>query len=316
MKRPRRGFTLIELLVVISIIAILIALLLPAVQQAREAARRLKCKNQLKQIGIALHNYAERTLVFPPGYVVKATSDVNTYLGYGWGSFILPEMEQNNLYQRLNFNAPFFTQAALPNWLCPTDPQAIGKAAYVTQTASGTGTCSDATYTDEPSCTAAGAMWRYDYRNSNIGFAARASYVGNYGSGGLRDNLLPGNGIFWGNSSVRFRDIRDGTANTFLVGERRMSQGDATWEGVHYNLAGDPSTGTPAVPSNGHSGRHVLGSASPRMNTGSSGFGSEHTGGFHMLLCDGSVHFISENINLVTYRNLANRRDKNVLGEF
>ena len=105
LSRRNRGFTLIELLVVIAIISTLVALLLPAVQQAREAARRTQCKNNLKQIGLALHNYAERMTMFPPAYFSKVDASGND-LGNGWGwcSFLLPDMDQANLQQTINFN--------------------------------------------------------------------------------------------------------------------------------------------------------------------------------------------------------------------
>src|ERR1700723_1699752 len=104
----RRAFTLIELLVVIAIIAILISLLLPAVQQAREAARRTQCKNNLKQIGVALHNYSERFGVFPPAYLsrIDPVAGTDTGPGWGWGSFLLPDIDQANLQATINFNFP------------------------------------------------------------------------------------------------------------------------------------------------------------------------------------------------------------------
>src|SRR6478609_9116964 len=107
--KERRAFTLIELLVVIAIIAVLIALLLPAVQQAREAARRTQCRNNLKQIGLALHNYHDAYQLFPPGYVDRngnpdLTPDNDLGPGWGWASFILPQLDQGNVYNQINFN--------------------------------------------------------------------------------------------------------------------------------------------------------------------------------------------------------------------
>src|SRR5262245_54986464 len=109
--RARHGFTLIELLVVIAIIALLIALLLPAVQQAREAARRTQCKNNLKQIGLALHNYHDAHLVFPSGWigVENGVHDVEGGSGFGWGTMLLPMIENGGTFSQFNFNVPFTT---------------------------------------------------------------------------------------------------------------------------------------------------------------------------------------------------------------
>src|SRR5580693_8105777 len=108
-RRPRQAFTLIELLVVIAIIAVLVSMLLPAVQQAREAARRSQCRNNLKQIGLALHNYEGSYRVFPPGYVdfnfnPNNTPDTDLGPGWGWATFLLPYMDQSPLYNQINFN--------------------------------------------------------------------------------------------------------------------------------------------------------------------------------------------------------------------
>ncbi|OYW13961.1 MAG: hypothetical protein B7Z55_16195, partial [Planctomycetales bacterium 12-60-4] len=128
----RRGFTLIELLVVIAIIAILIALLLPAVQQAREAARRSQCVNNLKQLGLAIHNYHDNFNAFPPGWigVTNRTPDTEGNSGFAWGAHLLPQLDQSPLYGRLNFNRecydPAFNAVAmstvLPAFRCPSDP--------------------------------------------------------------------------------------------------------------------------------------------------------------------------------------------------
>ena len=135
---PRRsGFTLIELLVVIAIIAVLIGLLLPAVQKVREAASRLKCKNNLKQIGLALHNYLDVAGVFPPGWIAVddtgAPSAHEGTSGVGWAAMILPYMEQKNIYSQFNASLPLtdpanaaFLRNQIPAYKCPSDQSAAG----------------------------------------------------------------------------------------------------------------------------------------------------------------------------------------------
>ena len=213
----RSAFTLIELLVVIAIIAILIALLLPAVQQAREAARRTQCRNNLKQIGISLHNYHDAHKTFPPGFIQADLSNPATELGLAWGAFLLPYLDQSPLYNRYNMVAPVASKAQLPAFQCPSDGHAEGEVRDTGPHYVGTGE----------------------------GYAARSSYVacnggectpGNChynqfnGTGDSREfllgqdiDILAGNGVFWGNSRLRFRDITDGSSQTFAVGERNQT---------------------------------------------------------------------------------------------
>src|SRR5713226_3438539 len=195
----RKGFTLIELLVVIAIIGVLIALLLPAVQKARESANRSKCQNNLHQIGIALHSYHGDHGSFPSGYLWKRTMpDVPTQTdpGWSWGALLLPYLEQDNLHGQINFRSSVsdptneaIRTSVLPSFVCPTDQQT---GLFQIQTTSG-----------------------LSYS------AATNSYAACFG-GLVEIGNTPGcgDGVFYRNSRVRIADIIDGSSNTFAVGER------------------------------------------------------------------------------------------------
>lgn len=324
MHRSRRGFTLIELLVVIAIIAILIALLLPAVQQAREAARRSTCKNNLKQVGIALHNYHDVHGVFPPGLIVTGSFGSADELGYGWAVHILPMMEQANIYNNLTFPPAAFPQQVIPAFNCPSDKDIDGRAAYNSQSASTSGTNAFGDPCGSPTDTA--ADWdasgtppggcASSVTNSSVGFAARASYVACYGNTDLSGSA--GNGLFYNLSSLSFKDITDGSSNTFLGGERNNGLGNVAWAGSQYDVTATAGGfGTPGSTGYGsNNGNHVLGSTFFQPNGNPHGFGSLHVGGCQMVLGDGSVRFVSENIASGTWRNLGQRNDNQVIGEF
>ncbi|MCA9027680.1 MAG: DUF1559 domain-containing protein [Planctomycetaceae bacterium] len=307
----KRGFTLIELLVVIAIIAILIALLLPAVQQAREAARRTQCRNNLKQIGLALHNYHDTHLVFPPGYISGGVvssdpASVETGTGFAWGAMILPQLEQAALFDHFEFEEVTTDdhnlehgQTQLPMFRCPSDP------------APDTFTVSDGTN---------------DYE------LATANYVGIYGYGSV--TMSPGKpdpaGILYRNSSTRLRDILDGTSNTMLVGERMHEhdfdssmmpvEANSTWYAALPGVFRAPGM---MMMANEGPGSLVLGHVGQTMgmmvmhhtpNTTNHivNFSSRHTGGMHFLMADGSVHFLSENVDYNTFRWLGQRADGEV----
>src|SRR6266436_5022135 len=195
----RQAFTLVELLVVIAIIGVLVALLLPAVQQAREAARRTQCKNNLKQIGLALQNYHGDFLRFPPGYVSNFDASGNdTGPGWGWGAMILPQLEQQNLQNSIDFKQPIEAAAnaapriaPLPAYLCPSDSVRPAWPA-VTRDPIGNPT---ATICD----------------------VASADYVAVFG---ISEPGIDGEGVFFRDSGIGLKDIRDGASSTLLVGER------------------------------------------------------------------------------------------------
>jgi prepilin-type N-terminal cleavage/methylation domain-containing protein len=323
----KTGFTLIELLVVIAIIAVLIALLLPAVQQAREAARRSQCKNNLKQIGLALHNYHDTLLRFPPAmwwyggnYVGGSTGQINS-MGPSWLLVILPYMDQANVYNTMNFSAPLGSNQAvvgrnIPSLLCPSDPSAT----------------SGNPYTDYPGA----PMARGNYAASGYGGGfATTQYSGVASS----DRGLMGYG-----NSCRIADVNDGTSNTVASWEVRAgtTSGDprGVWasgriggafvcnclnpgsavgtgdcfginEGNHSNgddvwsNGGTGQTDFPAIGMGGHGGGD--GQAGPK---------SLHVGGVHALMADGSVRFVSQNLNGAIHRNLIAAADGQVVGDF
>lgn len=315
-RSKKAGFTLIELLVVIAIIAILIALLLPAVQQAREAARRSQCKNNLKQLGLALHNYHDTFNVLPPGYVSRgvSTSDaaaVETGPNFAWGTMILPNIDQSPLYQQLNLNLNATDPVNLPLaqqfltvFACPSDP---GQETFVANDGS----------------------TEYEL--------AKANYVGVYGYGSI--TMSPGQpnpaGMFYRNSSVRFRDVTDGLSNTMLVGERKAQhrfpatstavQADSTWYAAIPGVlrpAGMSmmSDEGPASLVLGHVGQTMMGGMvmhhTPNNTNHIVNFSSSHVGGIQFLMADGSVHFLSENIDYNTFRWLGQKSDGQIIGEF
>lgn len=275
----RRAFTLIELLVVIAIIAILIALLLPAVQAAREAARRTQCKNNLKQLALSMHNYHDTYKRFPSGYIIET--------GWGWGTMLLPFVEQQPLFDSLSPSGDMdltdgtrlsLLRTTLPVFQCPSDshPRLNDKS--------------------KPEVRAKMEI-------------ALSNYIGIMGS--TLSNPR-GNGTLFQNSGVRMADISDGTSNTLLFGERDYFR--------HRGSIWGGSTNHPDT------NRNFLMSQTAdltRINAAhQNAFGSLHPGGAQFAFADGSVRFLSENINasdggtLGTWQRLGARNDGQPVGEF
>lgn len=331
-KQTKRGFTLIELLVVISIIAILIALLLPAVQQARSAARRTQCKNNLKQIGLALHNYTEAFNKIPPafcwgdGELADAIAGNSTANGrddvdvFAWSVFILPYLDQKPLYEQMGATESFsisgggsavqlgHVQMVIPGYRCPSDP------------------------TEDVSI--AGAAGTINFPGGETKTAGVSNYLGNFGNSS-QPNCLPngpstdpGNGVFFQNGSISFRDFIDGASNSIAVGEVSFRQrAPGTRPGVGWWIGGDRSAR-----------RNILRSVRLPMNMRNfAAFGSVHPGGAQFLMMDGSVQFLNENMNsnpgpdvgrictpadtpgsgvLGLYQRLGVRNDRQPVGEF
>jgi len=294
-----RGFTLIELLVVIAIIAILVALLLPAVQQAREAARRSTCKNNLKQLGLAFHNYHDVARMFPIGVISQGGGATDS--NWSWGSYLLPYVDQAPLYNQLNVGT-----VQMEVQLANSALRALMQQSYsVFRCASDVG----------PDLN---DQWLLPDSGGTSHQTSLSNYVGTNRSTDSHRNVPwdlaspPPNGMFWFNSSVKIRDITDGTSNTFIVGERAYRVGSQQLRAALVFGCRDDSYDTEA-----------WGEGSRTINSHNDGFSSPHVGGCHFLMCDGAVRFISENINHntdaainSTFEYLIGRNDGNVVGEF
>ncbi|QDS90866.1 Type II secretion system protein G precursor [Rosistilla ulvae] len=279
-RAQNRGFTLVELLVVIAVIGILVGLLLPAVQSAREAARRMQCSNNLKQIGLALHNYHDSVRSFPPGSLYGDDE-------YGWACMILPQLELSTLYDQIDFTAQApdvalklqvgVTDQVVSTYICPTNSMSLMHSPYQSDTQGG---------------------------------HARNDYSGSLGSGGGSITGMFGK-IGTTYRTTKIRDVLDGTSNTIAVGEaytefqrqidgpsHSNSQDFKVWIGTnnqHQNVVAEAGIA------------HVL------NGTRDDSFASQHPGGVQFSFADGSVSFVSENIDMVTFGRLADKADGEVV---
>ena len=330
-KRIRLAFTLVELLVVIAIIGILVGLLLPAVQAAREAARRMQCSNNLKQYGLAVHNYHGTYNTFPFG----ATGSNGSFIPrLTWQVRVLPFMEQGTVFDKLDFSVDqrrvqiipgkILWEISPPYTRCPSD-------GYPTVLNAGTANArAHANY--------GGSLGSQKVDGINLSrchpFTAFEQVLpGGNARFGQTSNKSQVSGIFsFGNSIIKIGDVTDGTTNTLLVGEvlpscQWINFGDTqagTWInswGNLFSIGGGASTITPMNEMTTCIGSKKI--RDPACNPASGdtmqyayGFKSLHTGGAQFTLADGSVRFISASIDHVMYQSLGARADGNVLGEF
>ena len=311
--KAARGFTLIELLVVIAIIAVLIALLLPAVQQAREAARRSQCKNNMKQLGLAIFTYEETHRCFPLGSFAPWNTVAN------WRAHILPYIDQTPLYNKLNFNGQSFSGRALgpsnmilsglsiPVYVCPSSILSPVVGGINNQQ-----NCLMHMYV--------GIAGSYpDPSGATVGSAS------NYGG------FYTNNGAFGHNRITRHSDLIDGGSNIIILGEQSGRVGTQDIRSAYYGgwtgttFGGAPSSSNPAGRDSWSTGltsvqypinSKTVASGSDNPWDANTVLNSFHVGGIHVALGDGSVRFISENADGLLIRKLAATGDGQVVGEF
>ena len=321
--RKRSAFTLIELLVVIAIIAILIALLLPAVQQAREAARRTQCKNNLHQLGLALHNYHDVHNQFPLTPFNTGTVPGPTWSEASKGTYLirlLPFIEQSALFNALNFSNTG-TPWNLPNFEAQVDPS--GKL-YRKYTISGYQCPSEPSghigHSNKTNYAMSMGNQEMPSGSGCTQYLTNVVGIPTEGHGNTFDSSRVSGIISRVNWSANFRDITDGTTNTIAMGEIRPNCSDHTVNGwFHFNAPWVATTGPINYPQEcyGDPPPKTVNACTKLNNWGTSqGFKSVHVGGAQFALCDGSVRFISENIDYVTYQRLGDRRDGQTIGDF
>ncbi len=280
----QRAFTLVELLVVIAIIGILVGLLLPAVQAAREAARRMQCTNNLRQLGLAVHNYESANRRLPSGWIA---SNVHGEPGWGWAAALLPFMEGSNLHNQIDFRLPIedavhaqVRVTVIPTFLCPTDT-----GANVFEIAAGDGHDHDHN-----------ALAGVDDSPEKLFQLSKSNFVGMFGTFELEDAPYNGNGMFYGNSRIKFRDVTDGLSNTLLVGERSSRLGGSLWQG-NISEAAEPHARILGVADHGPNDPHAH----------FEDFSSYHNGGVNFMRADVSVTYLSDSIDLRVYQAMATR---------
>jgi prepilin-type N-terminal cleavage/methylation domain-containing protein len=344
----RKAFTLIELLVVIAIIAILIAILLPAVQQAREAARRTQCKNHLKQLGLALHNYHDAHQVFPPAYVGHPTETGTAYgitypddnangpSGFAWGTLLAPFLDQAPLYNSLNFSLPCWApqhaaaaKTKLTVFLCPSATG--GDDGFVVErwTTGSSANPKNPVPFDPP------LFFAHSHYVTNAGIHQPWGRDPAYAQDFSQPEYVPATGQsvvqegpFYRNSKIRVADVTDGLSNTVFLGEHSSKLSNKTWYGTVPYAATCPKPGWPSDCNSAgclvgaHSGPDTHDHPQVIIHAPNHPFGhtdemfSEHVGGAHVLLGDGSVRFVSTFVDAFTWVAVSTRAGGEVTGDF
>lgn len=315
MQKNRSAFTLVELLVVIAVIGILIALLLPAVQAAREAARGMSCQNNLRQTGLALQNYHGVYRQLPSGWLANDTDHHEP--GWGWAASILPQIEAAPIYNKINFGAAIeehehelIREQVIATYICPSDNSpnlfAIAEGGdhddhHDDDDHDHLGDPHDDDDHDDHGHDHEPGV-NVDAEGEPLFQIAKTNYVGVYGTFDIHEDLYRGDGLFYGNSRLRFRDILDGLSQTLMVGERDSRLGGSVWHGVIHD-ANEPAARVVGVAD------HVPNSPAGHFED----FSSRHPGGAQFILSDGSARLLTEWIDLEVFHALTTRANKDVV---
>jgi prepilin-type N-terminal cleavage/methylation domain-containing protein len=335
----RAGFTLVELLVVIAIIGILVALLLPAVQAAREASRRSQCQNRLRQIAIACHNFEATNKRLPPANARFNEDDVSLRPDWGYLAFILPFVEQQSLYDKIVKNVQWFDEAnrtavmtPVEEFKCPTrEPLEYIIATDPGGTSGGFGNIPDSplrahyygvlganpqlVHPNPPDfCIDRNSPYTMELVSGGASRTNPQCFAAS--NGRIAENGLINRRHSMGNSerrpSVRLARVTDGTSKTFMIGESAFGATDEGTRPWIVGVVGEYMYSSKNVAYAINSGCRGLGCPNPPRNN--MGFGSEHPGGCHFAMGDGSIHFLSENIELVVMFALASRQADDAIG--